>query len=351
MSLALESPDGRVLVTELGAGRRRLAVELASGDEAERMICETRYPVELIRQVLTVRGLAWLCDELARDEDRAYVERYLRYGMFGYVEEERFAGKRLLDFGCGAGASTMILCRMLPATEIVGVELLEDHVEVAKARAHFYGAESIRFLVSPDPEHLPPDIGSFDFVSFSAVFEHLLPSERPVVMAKIWSVLRPGGVLFVNQTPHRWFPHEYHTTGLPLVNYLPRSLALQAARRLSKRIRRGESWEELLRKGIRGATETEVLNAIRSASDATPILLSPSAMKLREKVDLWYASSMAGKRPMRAKRLARLAFKAISHATGHDFTPSLELAIFKARAGSGRHPSRPARPASGDGSL
>jgi hypothetical protein len=148
-------------------------------------------------------------------------------------------------------------------------------------------------------------------------------------MAKVWSILRPGGILFVNQTPHRWFPLEFHTTGLPLVNYLPRGLAHHAARRLSKRVERDESWEELLREGFRGATETEVLNAIRSAPNATPVLLTPSAMNLADRVDLWYASSMAGDRPWRSKQLFRLAFKAISRATRHDFTPSVDLAILK----------------------
>jgi 2-polyprenyl-3-methyl-5-hydroxy-6-metoxy-1,4-benzoquinol methylase len=328
MSVAFESSDGRVLATELAAGRRRLLIEPWSGD-AEPITCETRYPDELIRKVLTVRGLTMLRDELARDEDPTYVERYLRYAMFGYVEEECFADKRLLDFGCGAGASTMILFRMLPDTEIVAVDLFEDQIAVAKARAKFYGAENIRFLVSPGPEQLPPDIGMFDFVSFSAVFEHLLPSERPILMAQVWSVLCPGGILFVNQTPHRWFPHEFHTTGLPLVNYLPRSLAHRAANRLSRRVGRDESWEALLRKGIRGATETDVLNAISSNPDARPVLLTPSAMNLNNKVDLWYASSMAGNRPWRSKQLFRLAFKAISRVTGHDFTPCVDLAILK----------------------
>ena len=177
MSIIFESSEGRVLADGgVASGRRRLVIELASGDDP--MCCYTRYPDELIQAVLAVRPLTWLCDELARDKDPLYVERYLRYAMLGYVDEGQFVGKRLLDFGCGAGASTMVLCRMLPHTEIVGVELVEEDLAVAKARARFYGAESTRFVVSPGPEQLPPGIGLFDFVSFSAVFEHLLPNVR-----------------------------------------------------------------------------------------------------------------------------------------------------------------------------
>ena len=55
----------------------------------------------------------------------------------------------------------------------------------------------------------------------SAVFEHVLPEERDPVLDMLWSVLRPGGVMVVDQTPHRWFPQESHTTALPFLNYLP----------------------------------------------------------------------------------------------------------------------------------
>jgi hypothetical protein len=40
-------------------------------------------------------------------------------------------------------------------------------------------------------------------------------------MAELWRQLRLGGILFLNQTPHRYYPLEHHTTGLPLLNYLP----------------------------------------------------------------------------------------------------------------------------------
>jgi hypothetical protein len=83
----------------------------------------------------------------------------------------------------------------------------------------------VRFLVSPDANSLPPEIGTFDFVMLSAVYEHLLPEERRRVMPWIWSKLKPGGTLFINQTPYRYFPYEHHTTGLWFINYLPDKLS------------------------------------------------------------------------------------------------------------------------------
>src|SRR5579863_4263751 len=91
---------------------------------------ETAYPVSLIETMLRVRGLN-LCDDIARDEDPSYVEAMLRRDISAYFLADAFAGKRILDFGCGGGASTMILARLFPASEIVGVELSPAYLSIA----------------------------------------------------------------------------------------------------------------------------------------------------------------------------------------------------------------------------
>ncbi len=293
-----------------------------------RLACETSYPPDLIEAILGVKGIAYLCDEIARDEDAGYVSDGLRRSLHAYVPEEGFRGKRLLDFGCGSGASTMALARLLPDTELVAVDLRDDLLEIARRRASFYDVRNARFLVSPDEDSLPDDVGQFDFITFSAVYEHLLPAERPALLAQVWAVLRRDGILFVNQTPQRWYPHEYHTTGLPLLNYLPRRLAWHAARRFSSRVDPASTWEELLRDGIRGATEHEITRFLRAAGDGTPVSLRPTRLGFRDKVDLWYVHARTGRaRPL--KRVMRIGFKVISRIVREDFTPDLDLAIQK----------------------
>jgi hypothetical protein len=71
--------------------------------------------------------------------------------------------------------------------------------------------------------------------------------------------------MFLNQTPHRYYPLEYHTTGLPFLNHLPSPLAFRAAKRFSKRVAPNTSWVELLRDGVRGGTEREILNDLKTA--------------------------------------------------------------------------------------
>jgi 2-polyprenyl-3-methyl-5-hydroxy-6-metoxy-1,4-benzoquinol methylase len=325
----LEHAEGRVEVMELGDGRRRVTV--IPRDPAQHVSVrswETRYPLDLIRAILEVKGIAWVGDEIQRDEDPRYVQPFLRYGMLSYLPESAFEGKRLLDFGCGSGASAMVLGRMFPRTEIVGVELDENLVALAELRRRHYGFDHVKFEVSPDPSSLPANIGMFDFVSLSAVWEHLLPAERRTLVPKIWSTLNVGGVLFLNQTPHRWYLIEDHTTGLPLLNFAPRPIVHWAANRYSRRLAGNESWEELLRAGIRGGTQREVMRVVRATNDGRPVFLERTRLGVRDSVDHWYACSQEV-RPMRIKRVMRAGFKVINRITGSAYAPGIDLAIEK----------------------
>ncbi len=124
----IDHPEGRVFVEPLASGRNRVRVELRDADTfAPSLSWDTSYPVPLIKRVLGVKGPAWLCDEIMRDEDPGYVERHVRHEILGYLGEEAFSGKTILDFGCGCGSSTMVLARILPAAAIYGVELRDDY--------------------------------------------------------------------------------------------------------------------------------------------------------------------------------------------------------------------------------
>jgi 2-polyprenyl-3-methyl-5-hydroxy-6-metoxy-1,4-benzoquinol methylase len=327
--LRLDVTDGTVEITEVGGGRRRVSVTPADPSTFVFMrTWETAYPVDLIERIVAVKGLARVCDVIARDEMPSYVSLFLRYAMLTYRAESAFEHKRLLDFGCGSGSSTVVLARMFPATEIVGVELERELLELAEARARALGAGNVSFHVSPDPASLPQGLGDFDFISLSAVWEHLLPAERRTLVPKLWSVLKPGGVLFVNQLPHRWWIVEAHTTGLPLLNFAPRRVAHWGAKRFSIRLRGDESWDELLRMGIRGGTEREILRVLRGAGGGRPQLLEPHRLGVSDRASLWYAYSNAG-RPMAIKRVMRDLFRLVSWVTRSSYAPGLDLAIEK----------------------
>jgi len=311
-----------------GGGRLYIQVAPTRADlHITRATHETDYPLELIQEILRVKGPAWICDEIARDEDPNYVQRHITFDLLSYVPAEWFKGKRVLDFGSGCGASTVVMARMLPGAEFVGVELLEEYTGVARRRAELLGYRNAQFLTSPDPNSLPANVGEFDAIVLSAVWEHLLPGERPQLLNRLWARMKPGGIIFINQTPHRLWPIEAHTTGIPLLNYVPSAVALPVAKKLSPRVAPEHSWSDLLRKGIRGGTVHEIMGHLKKSGHRAT-LLSPTAAGMRDRIDLWYqTSSELGKGGV--KRVMRTGLKTLRAVSGQTLVPALSIAIRK----------------------
>jgi 2-polyprenyl-3-methyl-5-hydroxy-6-metoxy-1,4-benzoquinol methylase len=328
MSVLLKHPRGEVVVKELPDGRKEIK---SSVWDASTFVPSntwvTGYDIELLRLILDVKGPAWICDEIKRDEDAAYVENVLITDLLAYFDPKEIAGKRILDFGSGSGASSMILARHFPNASIVGVELDGRLVEIAKARMAFYKHSNVSFLVSPNGNELPQNIGKFDFVIMSAVYEHLLPEERKTVMPLVWSAIKPQGFLFLDQTPNRAFPLELHSTLLPLINYMPRSLALIYARAFSNKIDPKDSWEQLLREGIRGATVGEIVANLKSFG-AKLELLTPSRNGLTDRIDLFYSKTDLSRHTM-IKKSAWGVLKGLRMLTGIELITDLTLALRK----------------------
>jgi len=282
--------------------------------------CRTTYSSGLIAKILAVQGIAWVCDEISRDEDPNHASKYLLNDLAAYFSPADLAGKRILDFGCGAGASTAILARTFPQAQFTGVELRAELLEIAKGRASHYGLTNTSFIVSPHGSSVPPNLDEYDLVILSAVVEHLLPDERSVILPLLWKRVRSGGCLFLDQTPYRYFPLELHTTMLPFINYLPDSLAFAYAKAFSKRIDPRETWESLLRRGIRGATEREIGSALAGSR-----LLK---CKRGDRIDLWYDNTNP-QRFATVKSVAKHILKLLYRSTGVCMIPDLALAFQK----------------------
>lgn len=325
--IVFEDINGEVTISEEQNGMKKISVKPKNNAFIPFRECATNYPAELIELIFQTKGADYLCDEVLRDLDSNYVQRDLEEDLTAYFTQQDFKGKRILDFGCGSGASTMILARMFPDSEIVGIELEEKLLKIAKARLDFYQYDNIEFHTSPNGDELPANIGDFDFVIMSAVYEHLLPDERKVIIPKIWSVIKPNGHFFLNMTPHRWFPIEHHTTGLPLLNYFPSKLAYFISRKFSKRTDPNESWEILLRRGIRGATENEILKTLRQTPER-PILLEPSQKNLKDRIDLWY-SQLNQKNKVALKKMLKTVLKTVRLISGMTLVPNLSLVFRK----------------------
>ncbi len=299
------TPRAEVSATPVGAQRWRLSSRSLVGARVPRSSCETTFPRQLVEQLLQTTSPEWICDAIARHEDPAYIRAEMQSQLFAYFPASAYAGRRILDFGCGNGASTMAIAELLPDSEVVGVELDARRISEAHAILEHRGLKNVRFLCSPSGEQLPEGIGSFDFVMLSAVFEHLLPEERQTVMPLLWSHMRPGAVMFVNQTPYRWHPYEHHSTGLWGINFLPDGLAWRLARRYGAGTR-DRTWPAMLRGGIRGGTEWSIRRSLAADLRATE-LVQPTQNGLRDRADYWLASTSPRRRAV--KRLIAVFFR------------------------------------------
>lgn len=333
--MMLEFPEGRLEILSESSGAKRVRVTLRDSASFLPIVeTVTAYSDDLIRTIAKAKGLAWVCDEIVRDES-GYVEKKIRANTAGYLDAGQWKAPDILDFGCGCGASIVALARIFPKAKITGVELDAKNAEAARARLDFYGLSAATCMVSPDPGDLPQGIGQFDIINVNAVIEHLLPRERPVLLRRLWACLRMGGVMLISETPYRFSLFEHHTTGLPLANFVPGAILRRLGPRLSRRIASNAAWPALLRNGIRGGTVSEVLGILQRTG-IHPVRLLPHANSpLRNGREEWSVSFQDFPNSYTfspASRIARKfcrALRLMSRFTGLPMAADLSFAIRK----------------------
>lgn len=185
-----------------------------------------------------------------------------------------FEGRRVLDFGASYALSVCALLE-LGAAEAVGVEPDAERVRLGRellARTD-HGSRATLYQVA-DTRRLPFAAGSFDVVLANAVFEHI-PQPREAYLREVWRVLRRGGFLVVNETPNKYLPKDYHTTGLWGVPWLPSAVARRYALRRG-RFRPDAHWAS---SGWRGVGFYEIARGLGG-----PYRLYPERTRLRHRL-------------------------------------------------------------------
>ena len=149
----------------------------------------------------TGEGMAWgehsahVCAGTERGFATAYrhqlVDEWLP-ALDGVVERLR-AGARVLDVGCGHGASTVLMAEAFPASTFLGVDAHAGSVEVARERAAAAGVgDRVRFATGT-AQQLEGE--GFDLVCF---FDALHDMGDPVSAAvRARAALAPGGTCLV----------------------------------------------------------------------------------------------------------------------------------------------------------
>jgi len=189
---------------------------------------------------------AALTHERVFDEDFAqgYAERHQKIAVkFGREYAEKlssrgFRGGRILDVGCGFGATALVLAERFPESEILGIDLSEPLLRLAEQAAQEMDpGERVRFE-KENAQDIPYDDDSFDAV-LNVQMVHIV--EDPVRMLnEIERVLVPDGYLFIADIKRSW---------VGLVDKVFRSaLTLEEARDVVRRsnVREGTFSSDLL---------------------------------------------------------------------------------------------------------
>lgn len=138
------------------------------------------------------------------------------------------SGARILDVGCGTGASTVALAEQ--GATVTAIDINEASLRVARDRcsAHNIDCELVQANGAVAGQFL--DREPYDLVIFLACLEHMTHAERIQAMHDSWQALPRGALWCVVETPNRLWFFDDHTSHLPFFNWLPDEIAFAYSR-------------------------------------------------------------------------------------------------------------------------
>jgi ubiquinone/menaquinone biosynthesis C-methylase UbiE len=128
----------------------------------------------------------------ASGEGPEYFTEYKVRDVFRTARDSGVAVHRLLDFGCGIGPATPYFHAQSPITELVGVDVSQKSLEIARERCG-----SLSTYHAFDGDVLPFADNQFDVVFAACVFHHIPEAAHVSLLAEIRRVLSPQGLFFV----------------------------------------------------------------------------------------------------------------------------------------------------------
>lgn len=112
----------------------------------------------------------------------------------------KFQPRSAIDFGCGVGRLTLAMARH--AKTVVGVDVSERMLELAKERANSTGVHNVEF-------HTDIPSTGVEWVNSLIVFQHIPPPRGLGLLEKLVSRLEAGGYLSVQLTFYRDAEHAH----------------------------------------------------------------------------------------------------------------------------------------------
>lgn len=112
------------------------------------------------------------------------------------VDAEMSSGRmQVFDAGTGTALIPLELIRRNVPVVVTASDLAKQMLLVAAENVRVAGCEEVIRLVQTDCKQLPDDSGSYDVVMSNSIVHHI--PEPGLVLAELWRILKPGGLLFV----------------------------------------------------------------------------------------------------------------------------------------------------------
>ncbi|WP_191966197.1 class I SAM-dependent methyltransferase [Oryzomonas japonica] len=99
---------------------------------------------------------------------------------------------RILDFGCGAGATEIYLKETFPEASIYAIDSSAQSIRAARER----NIEGVEFIHS-DAFELPFPDSYFDLIYSNGTFHHIPPLHHKKIISEISRICRVGGNFFI----------------------------------------------------------------------------------------------------------------------------------------------------------
>jgi SAM-dependent methyltransferase len=211
----------------------------------------------------------FLADQLGGPESR--LMHFVQY----LVPEIEFRcgpldNKRVLDFGCGTGPSTVALA--MRAKSVVAFDVDPESMRLCRRRLAEHGLESqVQLLYAESLDEVRDLIGEVDLILMCGVIEHLPITQgdlRRNIIRTLFGMLKESGYLYVYDTPNRVWPYDFHTTHLWWIPWMEPG----SARAYRRAVRRGRYKDSprispgprgMEQSGAWGATYWEILEYLK----------------------------------------------------------------------------------------
>jgi len=120
----------------------------------------------------------------------------------GKLAAQGFKQGKIIDVGCGFGATNLVLAERFVDSEIVGIDLSEPLLQLAGTTAESKGLSGRVRFEKADVQEIPFADNTFD-VAINVNMVHLV--EEPIKMLnEIERILLPGGHLFIADLRRSW---------------------------------------------------------------------------------------------------------------------------------------------------